>query len=104
MNEFPPIAPPSTLLSPPAPAHAAPNTTRSFASVVQNIGREAQRGEHLVEQVLGIARNGQKIEPADLLALQAGIYRYGEVVDLTSKLVDRATQAVKTVTQGGNGG
>ncbi|HYP89268.1 MAG TPA: hypothetical protein VEQ59_13970 [Polyangiaceae bacterium] len=36
-----------------------------------------------------------------LIALQVGIYRYTEAVDLASKLVDRATNAVRTVLQGG---
>jgi hypothetical protein len=38
--------------------------------------------------------------PAELLALQAGVYRYSEAVDLAAKLVDRASNAVKTVIQG----
>ena len=36
-----------------------------------------------------------------LIALQVGIYRYTEAVDLASKIVDRATNAVRTVLQGG---
>jgi len=36
-----------------------------------------------------------------LIALQVGIYRYTEAVDLASKIVDRATNAVRTVVQGG---
>ena len=35
----------------------------------------------------------------DLIALQAGIYRYSEAVDLAGKLVDRAGNAVKTTLQ-----
>jgi hypothetical protein len=35
-----------------------------------------------------------------LIALQAGIYRYGETVDLAAKLVDKAGTDVKTVLQG----
>ena len=41
------------------------------------------------------------VEGADvLLALQAGIYRYGETVDLAARLVDKASSGVKTVIQG----
>jgi hypothetical protein len=35
-----------------------------------------------------------------LLALQAGIYRYGETIDLAAQLVEKASTAVKTVVQG----
>jgi len=38
---------------------------------------------------------------AELIALQAGIYRYTELVDLTSKFVDRAANAVRTTLQSG---
>ena len=54
----------------------------------------------MMQSALGAgARNGT-LGSADLLALQAGVYRYGEVVDLASRLVDRASSAVKTVIQG----
>ena len=38
-----------------------------------------------------------------LIALQAGIYRYTEAVDLAAKLVDRTTAAVKRTLQGSGG-
>jgi hypothetical protein len=37
--------------------------------------------------------------PERLIALQAGIYRYSEAVDLVTKLVDKGTQAVRTTLQ-----
>ena len=43
---------------------------------------------------------GADLGPAELLALQAGIYRYSEAVDLAAKLVDRVSSGVKTVIQG----
>jgi hypothetical protein len=57
-------------------------------------------GESLVRSALGTARSAQAVGPGELIALQAGVYRYGEAVDLASRLVDRATSAVKTVLQG----
>lgn len=47
-----------------------------------------------------IEGGGKDLGPAELLALQAGVYRYSEAVDLSAKLVDRATSGVKTVLQG----
>ena len=46
------------------------------------------------------AGSGRDLASGDLLALQAGVYRYSEAVDLSAKLVDRATSGVKTVIQG----
>ena len=71
-----------------------------FARVLDGVGREIQRGEALVGQALAAARGGHSFAPAELIALQAGVYRYGEAVDLASKLVDRATSGLKAVLQG----
>jgi len=64
------------------------------------LGRELDRGEALVERAVS-ARPG-RLAARDLIALQAGIYRYAEAVDLTAKLVDRMSAAVKTTI--GSGG
>jgi hypothetical protein len=53
-----------------------------------------------VTAAIGTARGGREISPGELIALQAGVYRYGEAVDLASRLIDRATSSVKTVLQG----
>jgi hypothetical protein len=54
------------------------------------------RGEALVQR----AMSGGQLEAPQLLALQAGVYRYSESVDLAAKLVDRTSNGVKTVVQG----
>lgn len=82
-----------------APAEAKdPEAMSPFARVLRGLGREVDRGEHLVRKVTGAG--GQDLGPAELLALQAGVYRYSEAVDLSAKLVDRASSGVKTVLQG----
>lgn len=69
-----------------------------FARVLRGLGREVDRGEKVVRRA--IEGGGKDLGPGDLLALQAGVYRYSEAVDLSAKLVDRATSGVKTVLQG----
>jgi len=71
------------------PAHA------SFSNALKGIGRAVDRGEALIAS----AAHGNlgSLDSAQLIALQAGIYRYSEAVDLVGKLVDRAATAVKTV-------
>jgi hypothetical protein len=78
----------------------APEAPSPFALLLQSLGREVHQGESLVRSALGAARGGHALDAGDLIALQAGVYRYGEAVDLASRLVDRATTAVKTVLQG----
>ncbi len=69
-----------------------------FSDVLRGLGGEIDRGERLVKNAL--AAGGGSLGPADLLALQAGVYRYSEAVDLAAKLVERASSGVKTVLQG----
>jgi hypothetical protein len=71
-----------------------------FREALSSLGREIDRGEKLVQHAL---HGGGKLGAADLIALQAGIYRYSEAVDLAAKLVDRAGNAVRTTLQS-NGG
>jgi hypothetical protein len=87
----------------PAPHHAAPahgtGERSPFQRMLEGIGKEINRGERTVRGAL--AAGGSELAPTDLLALQAGVYRYSEAVDLASKLVDRASSGVKTVVNGG---
>lgn len=89
---------PKPALGPPKPA--AGDGGPSFGQVLRAIGDETKRGEALVERAVRAGSVGRELSPGDLIALQAGVYRWVEVVDLSSKLVDRVAQAAKTVTQG----
>ena len=75
-----------------------PGTESPFSQAVRGLGREIDLGELQVQR----ASQPRNYDTATLIALQAGIYRYTEAVDLASKIVDRATNAVHTVlTTGG---
>jgi hypothetical protein len=70
-----------------------------FRRVLEGLGGNIDEGERIVAAA---ARGYSSLDSAELIALQAGIYRYSEAIDLTAKLVDRATSAVRTVLQGGH--
>jgi hypothetical protein len=78
----------------PKPEDEAPSP---FARIVRGLGREVDRGEVLMRRAMS---GGSEMGTPELLALQAGVYRYSEAVDLSAKLVDRASSGVKTVLQG----
>jgi hypothetical protein len=96
LGELVPATPDPEATRPARPATAQAQAGPSFASFVRALGEESDRGESLVRSAVA----GRGMAPAQLLALQAGIYRYGEVVDLATKLVDRASTGAKTVLQG----
>ncbi|HEY3253625.1 MAG TPA: hypothetical protein VGJ91_06740 [Polyangiaceae bacterium] len=68
-----------------------------FARAMRGLGREIDLGE---ARTAG-ASQLRSYDTGTLIALQVGIYRYTEAVDLASKIVDRATNALRTVLQGG---
>ena len=80
---------------PPSPNGEEPSP---FALLVRRLGREVDRGEALTRKA--IEGGGRDLGSGELLALQACVYRYSEAVDLSAKLVDRASSGVKTVLQG----
>ncbi len=84
----------------PREAARAETADTPFLQVLRAMGRESARGEATMRGALGAARGGRNLGAAELLVLQAGVYRYSEVIDLASKLVDRAGSGLKTVMQG----
>ncbi|MBS2016127.1 MAG: hypothetical protein JST00_24815 [Deltaproteobacteria bacterium] len=84
--------------SPPVEPSAEPDGPSPFALLVRRLGREVDQGEKLTRKA--IEGGGRDLGNGELLALQAGVYRYSEAVDLSAKLIDRASSGVKTVLQG----
>lgn len=76
----------------PGPATAGKS---SFTRALRGLGSAVDRGEALIARASHGNLGG--LDSAQLIALQAGIYRYSEAVDLLAKLVDRTTNAVRTV-------
>ncbi|HKY39419.1 MAG TPA: hypothetical protein VJN18_25950 [Polyangiaceae bacterium] len=77
------------------PQPSASSSGAAFAQALQGIGGAIDRGEALIARATRGRLGG--LDSAQLIALQAGIYRYSEAVDLVAKLVDRASSAVRTV-------
>jgi hypothetical protein len=87
--------------SPAAPAvEAALRSDRGerFRGALGALARQIDDGEKLVKRAL--SPGAGRLGAGDLIALQAGIYRYSEAVDLAAKLVDRAGSAIRTTLQG----
>jgi hypothetical protein len=67
--------------------------------VLRALGRRVDAGEAVVQRALHSDMGG--LDAHALIAVQAGIYHYTEAIELAGKLVDRATNAVRTVLQPG---
>lgn len=100
MLEWAPLPPqnprPSTKVSEPTPA-----PSQNFRHLLEALGRQLDQGEALVERASG--GGARALGAGELIALQAGIYRYTEAVELTARFVDRAQNAVRTLLESGGG-
>jgi hypothetical protein len=85
--------------SEPTPARD-PVEPSDFERLLHGVGSAIDRGEAIMDR----AASGRyaSLDAATLIALQAGIYRYSEAIDLTSKLVDRVTTGARTILQAGH--
>jgi hypothetical protein len=99
-NESLPSRPPA-----PGPTHAVKPAAHTadgpspFARLVRGLGHEVAQGEALVRDAV-TSSNAGTMDAGQLLALQTGVYRYSEVVDLAARLVDHATGGLRTIMQG----
>ena len=64
-----------------------------FTEVLAGVGGELDRGQMLMERA---ASGVGSQDAAQLISLQAGIYRYSETVELVSKVVEQTQSALRT--------
>jgi len=91
-SERPPAAPvprptpPAT--TPPGPPPAAPSPVRAFLE-------RTLTAERRVDTLLAAAATGKTFSPAELLAMQATVFRYSQAVEVVSRATDKLIGAVK---------
>ncbi len=56
---------------------------------------DLERGQGVMEQILSEGLTGKEFSSSELIALQAGIYRYSQELELTGKVVEKATTGLK---------
>ena len=78
----------------------SPSTRVGEAAAAQR-GRMAQMLDQLVGgqdkmgQIMKLALSGKQFNSQELLAMQAGVYRFSQELDLTGKVIDKATSGIK---------
>jgi hypothetical protein len=63
--------------------------------VLDRVGEAQQR----LDRLLDLAQSGKTFTPAELIAVQAHVYRASQELDLAGKVVEKATGGVKQVLQ-----
>jgi hypothetical protein len=71
-----------------------------FASLLRHVELRVDQGEATLRDAIAANRAGRDVSLPELIAIQSGVYRYSETVDLLARLVDHTTTGMKTVLQG----
>jgi hypothetical protein len=75
----------------PPPASTAPASPHPARTALAQVETARQR----LDGVLAAARRGQTFSAGELLALQADAYRYGQTLEVASRVVEHGAQSVK---------
>jgi hypothetical protein len=65
------------------------------ASGVQRIMEDVMQGQNKLEEIINLSLSGRNFSTPELLALQAGVYRFTQELELTSKVVEKGTSTIK---------
>lgn len=56
-------------------------------------------GQNKLDRIIKMATSGKTFNQQELLAIQAGVYKFSQEMELTSKVVEKATSGVKQTMQ-----
>ena len=72
-------------------------TEKPGLNLVSHVVRELETGHLRLEKLIKASAAGKRFSNAELLSLQASMYKYTLELDLTSKVVEKATSGIKDV-------
>lgn len=81
------------------PGDAAEGHQIANSSVSARAIDRVSAAQRSLDQVLASARAGKTFSPAELLAMQAQVYRASQELDLAGKVVEKVTSGVKQILQ-----
>jgi transcription termination factor NusB len=56
-------------------------------------------GQNKLDDIIKLSLSGQKFDHQELLAIQASVYKFSQELELTSKVVEKATSGIKQTMQ-----
>jgi hypothetical protein len=72
-------------------------TEKPGMNLVTHVVHELEAGHLRLEKLIQASATGKQFSNAELLSLQASMYKYTLELDLTSKVVEKATSGIKDV-------
>jgi hypothetical protein len=78
------------------PVDAKPETSKA-GGMVTSMVNSLEKGQLNLEKLINTGMGGKHMSNGELLSLQASMYKYSQELDLTSKVVEKATSGLKDV-------
>jgi hypothetical protein len=69
--------------------------TKPLMNGLHRILEDVMQGQNKLEEIINLSLSGRNFSSQELLALQAGVYRFTQELELTSKVVEKATSTIK---------
>lgn len=82
--------------APPVPAIGRSlDRSSTVATGIHRIMEDVMQGQNKLEEIINLSLSGRNFSTPELLALQAGVYRFTQELELTSKVVEKGTATIK---------
>ncbi|MFL5346253.1 MAG: ATP-dependent helicase HrpB [Hyalangium sp.] len=72
-------------------------TEKPTLNMVSHVVSELEQGQRRLDTLIDAGVSGRQFSSSELLSLQASMYKYTLELDLTSKVVEKATSGLKDV-------
>ncbi len=77
------------------PTEQTKSSEPAKTSMFNGVVKELMAGQNKMEGLMKVAMSGQKLSNQEMLGIQAGVYMYSQQMELTSKVIDKATSGIK---------
>ena len=71
------------------------NEVSKSTSMIMSMMSNMEKGQVAIDKLINGGLMGRSFSNAELLSLQAGMYKYTQELDLSSKVVEKATNGLK---------
>jgi hypothetical protein len=73
----------------------APHETSAPVKFLANALGGVEQNQNVMNQIVKLALSGKELTPQELLAVQAKVFQYSQELELTGKVVEKATTGLK---------
>lgn len=81
--------------TPAVPAAGQTLDSRPVTAGIQRVFEGVMSGQNKLESIIELSLSGKNFSQSELLALQAGVYRFTQELELTSKVIEKGTASIK---------